>query len=180
MTDLMEMRSVIEGVGKAGGFALDALVAISVSFKQALEKAEEKGYERGFAEGRRAAIAEMKNKLFGAEDESIGPSTTISANAFSDEQEAYAADSARAPRGSVAPAVLEALGTTDRGLTPREVAEFANIPENSARGSLNKLRHQKLVAKNGPLWVLFQKKAADSLDRESAANSPREGLFPPQ
>jgi hypothetical protein len=59
----------------------------------------------------------------------------------------------RAPRGSVRPAVMQALAA-EVGLTTGEVAVIAGINENSARGTLNLLSSEGKVIRNGGKWYL--------------------------
>jgi hypothetical protein len=171
------VESILQALGRFGDFAGTSLATMVAAFKEALEKAEKAGYERGFADGKKAAIidlAALKSQVTEAIDRMVGAGITEpldGAANFRGEivariRAAALAETAatRAKRGSVAPSVLEALNTSQRGLSPREVADKAKIPENSARGSLNKMRQDGTVEKRGSLWFLVKKEeVADPL-----------------
>lgn len=61
----------------------------------------------------------------------------------------------RAPRGSVRPAVINALRQKP-GLRPSDIAEITGLNENSIRGALNALAgdDEKITEKRGDLWYL--------------------------
>jgi hypothetical protein len=126
------------------------LFALGQAVHDQINDALEKAYERGLADGRRMAAEELSARVvsvlnISAEATVIRKETTVLA-ARSDKT------TARSPRGSVAPAVLDALRDTIKGKKPAEIAAEKGIPENSVRGILNKLRHEGAVEKRGELW----------------------------
>jgi hypothetical protein len=146
------MESLIKALNQIGGYAVSSFVAVGATLKDALEKADKAGYERGYADGIREAreeLAAVKKQLFAIAGALASEPPPKPLNEIPP-----APPLARAPRGSVAPAVLDVLRSSERGVSPREVADKANIPENSARGSLNKLSQEGKVEKRGQLWFL--------------------------
>lgn len=64
----------------------------------------------------------------------------------------------RRPRGSVKPEIIELLKKTPEGLRATDVALLTGLNENSVRGALNALAHDKTTKKQGDLWVLAAQK----------------------
>jgi hypothetical protein len=59
---------------------------------------------------------------------------------------------ARAPRGSVEPKVFGAIKDSVKGKKSSEIAGETGVPENSVRGTLNKLRKEGRVFRQGEVW----------------------------
>ena len=142
------------------------MVAIATALQKAVEEADRAGYARGVVEGEQAAreeLAAIKKKLAAIVGETADIKSPQQAMVSSMKvQDTVEVTLIRVPRGSVAPAVLDALRTSQRGMSPREVANVADIPENSARGSLNKLRHDGAVKKTGQLWFLAKDEGSNA------------------
>jgi hypothetical protein len=133
-------------------FFVGAVKSIAEQFDRNLRDA----YERGVADGRRLAADELRSKLAVVlSDESSPPQGEIAPHGHLAETPAkftgIPAATPRARRGSVAPAVLAALSDI-KGKKPAQIAAETGISENSVRGTLNKLRKDKLVFKAGEIW----------------------------
>lgn len=120
-----------------------------------INAALESAYQRGVEDGRRMAAEEFKARISDALNIPMEPSAKSSETPPVTRQEKSAS---RAPRGSVEPAVIEALRISVRGKKPSEIAAEKGIPENSVRGMLNKLRHEGVAEKRGELWFLMPQK----------------------
>jgi hypothetical protein len=172
------MDQLLKRLGRIGGFAVTSLAAAGMAMAEALEKADKAGYERGYAAGAQEAreeLATVKKQLYAIAsglipEAEIKPSI-LGAAASITPKPTIDISSGRAPRGSVAPAVIDALRSSNRGMSPREVADKAKIPENSARGSLNKLIREGTVEKRGSLWFLAKNEEAAKSSRDDHAAS---------
>jgi len=183
------MEQILKRLGQFSGFAATSGIAILTALGDALAKADKAGYERGYADGARESreeLAAVKKQLYaiaGAlipEGERKPISTILGTAGNTSPPPADENSAVRAPRGSVAPAVLDALRSTQRGMTPREVANVAQIPENSARGSLNKLSRDGVVEKRGSLWFLVSPRKEPEPKGEPSPFDPRIRIIRPE
>lgn len=133
-----------------GPFLVQLAAGLGQQFNDALEKA----YQKGVEDGRRIAAEELSAKVASVLQIAT-PQKTFLGSIGDEERPAEGAS--RAPKGTVEPAVLDALQGAVRGKKPAEIAAEKGIPENSARGMLNKLRQAGKVEKRGELWFLANK-----------------------
>lgn len=129
--------------------------ANSAAFRSALGDA----YDSGYLDGYNAAKADIAKQIASALSipspgvalPSGGP-MNIATSPVSHTLDDITSDS-RAERGSIRPALLQFV-TDNPGQTTKEIAASSGIKENSVRGGLNILRHQKKVIKDGEQWFL--------------------------
>jgi hypothetical protein len=125
------------------------LAGLANSTSKPISDAILRAYERGLSDGRRFASEQFKQLIAKvAADSPAPPSETASPNAQPLEP------TARAPRGSVEPAIIDALRDAPQGKTPSEIAAEKGMPENSVRGKLNKLRSEQRVHKVRGHWYI--------------------------
>ena len=150
---------MLDSIGKA------VITVVQVAH-EAIDRALRDAYERGLADGREQAKKEFMERLEGVFKEPA-PKPTVTLEASVPHKAV-----GRAPKGSVEPAVITALEKSDRGMKTSEVAGHANVPENSARSMLNKLRIKGRVTKRGDFWFLVRHELAkESSNNESSASS---------
>ncbi len=128
-----------------------------------IDSALKQAYERGIADGKRLAAEELSSRIANVlnypADDLRAPEPRKMAEPRAE---------SRSPRGSVEPRVIEALDRSVRGKKVAEIAKEKDIPENSVRGMLNKLRHAGVVEKHGELWLLVRKDEPAGTPSESA------------
>jgi hypothetical protein len=78
----------------------------------------------------------------------------------------------RAARGSVEPRVYAALDGSVKGKKAAEIAGETGIPENSVRGTLNKLRKDGTVSKTGEVWHLANRPPVPGGNENPDAKAP--------
>lgn len=141
--------------------AVAALAEIEAPLRDAFAIALLKAYNQGLEDGRRVAAEELSARV--ASVLHLAPSRpTFLGSIESPQDQAQAGN--RAPKGTVAPAVLDALEHAVRGKRPAEIAAEKGIPENSARGMLNRLRQIGRVEKRGDLWFLAKHEEGPGVD----------------
>jgi hypothetical protein len=126
-------------------------------FQAAYENALKIGNEAFLAaktSGKNAAAAELREKVA---DILKFPPAPIGDEPAEEEAEEET-EAKRAKRGSVRPAVIEALRRVPTGLKPAEIAENTGMNENSVRGTLNILVDEGVTVKRGDRWFLAEQK----------------------
>jgi len=106
---------------------------------------------RAYDLGKQEAALELREKVVGV----LGLKEALATDGEEEDEDDKERPAKRAPRGSVRPAVIEALkqaGT--EGLRSLDVAERTGINENSVRGALNILAEEGLTLKRGDRWFL--------------------------
>jgi hypothetical protein len=131
-------------------FIADLISSASVTIQDAVQRA----YARGLSDGRRLASEHLKERLAMVLTESLAPTSDTTSPRSPLVESPGQNQLARAPRGSVEPAILDALRNAPTGKKPSEIAVEKNIPENSVRGKLNLLRSQQRVHKVREHWYI--------------------------
>jgi hypothetical protein len=139
------------------------LIGLRKTAHDQIDAALKHAYERGVADGKRLAAEELSSRIANVlnypRDDLRAPTPRKMAEPRSE---------SRSPRGSVEPRVIEALSGSVRGKKIAEISTEKDIPENSVRGMLNKLRHVGVVEKHGELWLLVRKDEPAGTPSESA------------
>lgn len=136
---------------------------LSEGFSAAWEagtKAIRNAYDAGKAAGKAEALQELRGKLAGVFE--ISQLEIVSGNEPRPQQTEQEDERKRARRGSIRPAVIVALRDHPSGITPNEVASYAGINENSARGALKTLADDGLAVKRGDKWFLAEEQEAEA------------------
>lgn len=116
-------------------------------------------FEVGFAAGKATAEKEMGEKLAQVLGLPAAPMARSIPRRLLIRAKTHFAGTGRAPRGSVRPAVIEALESSP-GLRPSDIAAVTGLNENSIRGMLNALAGEDppMTEKRGDLWYLVAQK----------------------
>jgi hypothetical protein len=173
----MDFKSIVNTIVASAGTAV-----------QAFEEAMDKQYKRGFADGAEKAHQELealrrqlRTILGDAEGgRESGMATAPSTPSPPFKRRFIPADTPslmRSPRGSVEPKVLAALDQSVKGKKPAEIAGETDVPENSVRGMLNKLRKAGRVRKQGEVWFLREPEEEEEEEDVPPSRRSAEEIF---
>lgn len=131
----------------------------------ALRPLIEEAFAAGKDEGRREAADEFKAKIGAILGEESAPSkpSTPSVTGAPDEE-------ARAPSGTVKPAVLRLIRESQGGITTTEITRLTGFKHNSIRGTLWGLQKEGKITKRGNRWVGHTASDAEPEQRPASSN----------
>jgi hypothetical protein len=129
------------------------LAVFQTAYEAALKIGKE-AFDGGKVIGKNIAAAELRAKVAGILNDAPAKETAPPEPPPEDDE----TEAKRARRGSVRPAVVEALRKAPNGLKTNEVAEHTGMNENSVRGTLNILLDELVTVKKGDRWFLNDQK----------------------